>query len=73
MINIDFPGFVTHPSRCMPSFGLGSHKKLTARILHLRSGLTLKQPSAYMEFIFSRLQHRNPDGSLQIMYTIDGA
>ncbi len=27
---------------------------------------------AYMEFIFSRLQHRNADGSLQIMYTIHG-
>lgn len=28
---------------------------------------------AYMEFIFSRLKHRNEDGSLQIMYTIHGA
>lgn len=25
-----------------------------------------------MDFIFSRLQHRNADGSLQIMYTIHG-
>jgi len=25
-----------------------------------------------MEFIFERLRHKNPDGSLQIMYTIHG-
>ncbi|KAG1884041.1 glycoside hydrolase family 15 protein, partial [Suillus subluteus] len=30
-------------------------------------------PSApYMEFIFERLKNKNPDGSLQIMYTIHG-
>lgn len=25
-----------------------------------------------MEFIFERLRHKNPDGSIQIMYTIHG-
>ena len=28
--------------------------------------------AAYTEFIFERLRHKNPDGSLQIMYTIHG-
>lgn len=28
--------------------------------------------TAYMDFIFERLKHKNPDGSLQIMYTIHG-
>lgn len=28
---------------------------------------------AFMEFIFKRLQGRNSDGSLQIMYTIHGS
>lgn len=28
--------------------------------------------SAYLEFIFERLRDKNPDGSLQIMYTIHG-
>jgi len=27
----------------------------------------------YMEFIFERLRNKNPDGSLQIMYTIHGS
>lgn len=27
---------------------------------------------AYLEFIFERLRDKNPDGSLQIMYTIHG-
>lgn len=31
-----------------------------------------KTITAYMEFIFERLKHKNPDGSLQIMYTIHG-
>ena len=31
-----------------------------------------KAIAAYMEFIFERLKHKNPDGSLQIMYTIHG-
>jgi GH15 family glucan-1,4-alpha-glucosidase len=26
-----------------------------------------------MEFIFERLRHKNPDGSIQIMYSIHGA
>ena len=34
--------------------------------------LTLMFRSAYMEFIFERLRNKNPDGSLQIMYTIHG-
>jgi len=25
-----------------------------------------------MEFIFERLRHKNPDGSIQIMYSIHG-
>jgi len=29
-------------------------------------------PAAYMEFIYDRLKDKNPDGSLQIMYTIHG-
>ncbi|KAG6834027.1 hypothetical protein H0H93_012450, partial [Arthromyces matolae] len=29
--------------------------------------------TAYLEFIFERLRNKNPDGSLQIMYTIHGA
>ncbi|KLO10099.1 glycoside hydrolase family 15 protein [Schizopora paradoxa] len=37
----------------------------------IRLGFT-QEANAYMEFIFSRLKHRNPDGSLQIMYTIHG-
>ncbi|KIJ55275.1 glycoside hydrolase family 15 protein [Sphaerobolus stellatus SS14] len=37
----------------------------------IRLGFT-QEANAYMEFIFSRLQHRNPDGSLQIMYSIHG-
>ncbi|KAF8586040.1 glycoside hydrolase family 15 protein [Ramaria rubella] len=37
----------------------------------IRLGFT-QEANAYMEFIFSRLQHRNEDGSLQIMYTIHG-
>ena len=32
----------------------------------------LRSHPAYMEFIFERLKHKNPDGSLQIMYTIHG-
>jgi len=31
-----------------------------------------KATTAYMDFIFERLKHKNPDGSLQIMYTIHG-
>ncbi|KAJ6531430.1 glycoside hydrolase family 15 protein [Mycena vulgaris] len=37
----------------------------------LRLGFT-KEADAYMEFIFERLRDKNPDGSLQIMYTIHG-
>ncbi|KAJ7266372.1 glycoside hydrolase family 15 protein [Mycena haematopus] len=37
----------------------------------LRLGFT-READAYMEFIFERLRHKNPDGSLQIMYTIHG-
>ncbi|KAL5482311.1 hypothetical protein ACEPAI_8905 [Sanghuangporus weigelae] len=37
----------------------------------IRLGFT-QEASAYMDFIFKRLQSRNPDGSLQIMYTIHG-
>ncbi|KZT22860.1 glycoside hydrolase family 15 protein [Neolentinus lepideus HHB14362 ss-1] len=41
-----------------------------------RSALALKmliyEPTAYMEFIFDRIKDKNPDGSLQIMYTIHG-
>ncbi|KAJ7763200.1 glycoside hydrolase family 15 protein [Mycena maculata] len=37
----------------------------------LRLGFT-KEADAYMEFIFERLRNKNPDGSLQIMYTIHG-
>ncbi|EJU03813.1 Six-hairpin glycosidase [Dacryopinax primogenitus] len=37
----------------------------------IRLGFT-EEANAYMEFIFNRLQDRNPDGSLQIMYTIHG-
>ncbi|KAJ6546621.1 glycoside hydrolase family 15 protein [Mycena sp. CBHHK59/15] len=37
----------------------------------IRLGFT-KEADAYMEFIFDRLRDKNPDGSLQIMYTIHG-
>ncbi|SJL17651.1 related to glycosyl hydrolase, family 15 [Armillaria ostoyae] len=37
----------------------------------IRLGFT-HEANAYMEFIFERLRHKNPDGSLQIMYTIHG-
>lgn len=37
----------------------------------IRLGFTA-EANAFMEFIFCRLQQRNPDGSLQIMYTIHG-
>ncbi|KZT59027.1 glycoside hydrolase family 15 protein [Calocera cornea HHB12733] len=37
----------------------------------IRLGFT-DEANAYMQFIFNRLQDRNPDGSLQIMYTIHG-
>ncbi|PPR00691.1 hypothetical protein CVT24_000979 [Panaeolus cyanescens] len=36
-----------------------------------RLGFT-EEADSYMEFIFDRLRHKNPDGSLQIMYTIHG-
>ncbi|KAL0565858.1 hypothetical protein V5O48_016160 [Marasmius crinis-equi] len=37
----------------------------------IRLGFT-NEADAFMEFIFERLRHKNPDGSLQIMYTIHG-
>ncbi|KAH9964462.1 glycoside hydrolase family 15 protein [Russula dissimulans] len=37
----------------------------------IRLGFT-HEADAYMEFIYDRLKDKNPDGSLQIMYTIHG-
>ncbi|KAF9034332.1 glycoside hydrolase family 15 protein [Panaeolus papilionaceus] len=37
----------------------------------IRLGFT-EEADSYMEFIFDRLRNKNPDGSLQIMYTIHG-
>ncbi|KAG6334242.1 hypothetical protein ID866_4848 [Astraeus odoratus] len=37
----------------------------------IRLGFT-QEANAYMDFIFDRLRNKNPDGSLQIMYTIHG-
>jgi GH15 family glucan-1,4-alpha-glucosidase len=37
----------------------------------IRLGFT-EEANNYMEFIFDRLRNKNPDGSLQIMYTIHG-
>ncbi|GJE98224.1 glycoside hydrolase family 15 protein [Phanerochaete sordida] len=37
----------------------------------IRLGFT-HEANAYLEFIFKRVQDKNPDGSLQIMYTIHG-
>ncbi|KAF9522293.1 glycoside hydrolase family 15 protein [Crepidotus variabilis] len=37
----------------------------------IRLGFT-DEANSYLEFIFERLRHKNPDGSLQIMYTIHG-
>ncbi|KXN85060.1 hypothetical protein AN958_11733 [Leucoagaricus sp. SymC.cos] len=37
----------------------------------IRLGFT-EEANAYLEFIFERLRDKNPDGSLQIMYTIHG-
>ncbi|KAL1722983.1 glycoside hydrolase family 15 protein [Schizophyllum commune] len=38
----------------------------------IRLGYT-HEANAYMEFIFERLRDKNPDGSIQIMYTIHGS
>ncbi|KIJ96968.1 glycoside hydrolase family 15 protein [Laccaria amethystina LaAM-08-1] len=37
----------------------------------IRLGFT-EEANAYLEFIFERIRDKNPDGSLQIMYTIHG-
>ncbi|KAH9480075.1 hypothetical protein JR316_0006672 [Psilocybe cubensis] len=37
----------------------------------IRLGFT-DEANSYLEFIFERLRNKNPDGSLQIMYTIHG-
>ncbi|KIJ59288.1 glycoside hydrolase family 15 protein [Hydnomerulius pinastri MD-312] len=37
----------------------------------IRLGFT-QEANAYLDFIFERLKNKNPDGSLQIMYTIHG-
>lgn len=37
----------------------------------IRLGFT-READAYMEFIYDRLKDKNPDGSIQIMYTIHG-
>ncbi|KIM36509.1 glycoside hydrolase family 15 protein [Hebeloma cylindrosporum] len=37
----------------------------------IRLGFT-EEANSYLEFIFERLRNKNPDGSLQIMYTIHG-
>ncbi|KAF8959160.1 glycoside hydrolase family 15 protein [Flammula alnicola] len=37
----------------------------------IRLGFT-EEANTYLEFIFDRLRNKNPDGSLQIMYTIHG-
>ncbi|KAF8187701.1 glycoside hydrolase family 15 protein [Pholiota molesta] len=37
----------------------------------IRLGFT-EEANTYLEFIFERLRNKNPDGSLQIMYTIHG-
>ncbi|KAH6907503.1 glycoside hydrolase family 15 protein [Coprinopsis sp. MPI-PUGE-AT-0042] len=37
----------------------------------IRLGFT-QEANAYLEFIFDRLRDKNPDGSIQIMYTIHG-
>jgi GH15 family glucan-1,4-alpha-glucosidase len=37
----------------------------------IRLGFT-READAYLEFIYDRLKDKNPDGSLQIMYTIHG-
>ncbi|KAG8902035.1 hypothetical protein FRB99_004859 [Tulasnella sp. 403] len=37
----------------------------------IRLGFT-DEATAYMDFIYKRLEEKNPDGSLQIMYTIHG-
>ncbi|KAJ2920788.1 hypothetical protein H1R20_g16305, partial [Candolleomyces eurysporus] len=37
----------------------------------IRLGFT-EEANAYLEFIFDRLRDKNPDGSIQIMYTIHG-
>lgn len=36
------------------------------------SSHTPPHPTAYMDFIFERVKDKNPDGSLNIMYTIHG-
>ena len=59
--------------RCMLSYGLDLRKKRTVYIFLLSPLIKyLMSHIAYMDFIFNRIKHRNPDGSLQIMYSIHG-
>lgn len=69
-------GSAIRPSSFMRLYDWDIHMKPMVRALSI---LSSRSPSnyrglhaAYMEFIFERLKHKNPDGSLQIMYTIHG-
>jgi ABC-type thiamine transport system substrate-binding protein len=46
--------------------------KRTVRIMAWLADCFVTIDLAYMDFIYERLKHKNPDGSLQIMYTIHG-
>jgi hypothetical protein len=46
--------------------------KQTVRIVPWLADCVVTIGLAYMDFIYERLKHKNPDGSLQIMYTIHG-
>ena len=56
----------------MPSYGWATLTRQTVHSLPLVRFEQTKAITAYMDFIFERLKHKNPDGSLQIMYTIHG-
>lgn len=69
-------GFVIRLSLCMRSSDLDLHKKQKVSPLQLPHIVMVSHchclHSEFMDFIFKRLESRNQDGSLQIMYSIHG-
>jgi hypothetical protein len=69
---IEHLGFEIPRSPFMPSSGWVTPTKRMV-LTFLRPATPMADPiTAFMDFIFERLKHKNPDGSLQIMYTIHG-
>ena len=59
----------------MPCFVLGLRVRQMVQLLSILFRNLIDVPyshTAYMEFIYDRLKDKNPDGSIQIMYTIHG-